>query len=248
MNLALGYYVNLFEVDVPKENISIFKIERTCYPSLRDLKNEVKGSNIYLYAPERSAFIYGFGKDMELLSRKGFEKGIINLHSEPRLTSYIVLQGIFNKAENSGYIIDQTKGKGRYLLCSHDQFQETSNKQVKVFKCYDIRVIFLKPESVSSLQYGIIIDVSYKFKNRQNNPLNFRDIVQIFGSSVLKEVRQIQKDLVPTGINTEVSKQRLLEDILPFVEEISEIVLPVKEKIIAHIDSNPTQVIIGEGD
>jgi len=247
MNLIPGFYVNLFEIHVPFENISIMKGERKKFPSFNDLREkiETQKKNIYLYAPERSNFVYAFGKDMKWLSNYGFTLDNINLHSEPQLTSYIILQGIFSKAKSLGYSIDNTKDKGRYKLFHPQKFEETSHGEVKIFQGYDIRIIFLKPQLEPYFFFGLIVDVSYKFRDQNDNSINFHDIVKKFGSPVLQEIRQIQKDLIPTGINTEVSKQRLLEDILPFIEEISEIVLPIKEELRVTIDSSPMQIIIG---
>jgi len=74
--------------------------------------------------------------------------------------------------------------------------------------------------------------------------LNFHDIVTKFGSITLREIRQIQKDLIPTGINKEISRQRLIEDIVPFVEQFSEIDLPCDLK--SKITSFPARIILGE--
>jgi len=250
MNLIQGFYVNLFEIQVPSENILIMEIERSNFNSLKYLKEEIEGlrKNIYLYAPEKSNLIYGFGEDMDWLSQKRFMSGIINLHSEPRLTSYIILQGIFNKAKSLDYSVEMAKDKGRYKLFHPQKFKETSHGEIKIFKGYDIRIIFLKPQLEPSFFFGLIVDVDNKFIDKDNNSISPQNIVKKFGHPILKEVRQIQKDLIPTGINTEVSKQRLLEDIMPFIEEISELVLPIKEELKVTLDSYPVQIIIGGGD
>jgi len=87
--------------------------------------------------------------------------------------------------------------------------------------------------------------VRYPLRNKSDNPLNYREIVQLYGSSTLQEIRAIQKDLIQVGekykANLEASRQRLLEDIIPFIEKIKEITLPCN--ISASITKTPTRVL-----
>ena len=246
ISLDPGFYTNLFEVQVPNYKITIMSINRSEYQNLRILRYEIKktGKNILLYAPERSEILYGFGKDMQWLSSKGFISTSINLLNEPRLTGYMILEAFIKKAQGLGYLPIFSKDKGRCKLFNWNLFKTTSDKKAKLFQGYDVKTIFIKDQVENNLVFGLVLDVTYSFKDFNDNPLNFHDIVTKFGSITLKEIRQIQKDLIPTGINKEVSRQKLTEDIIPFVEKFSEIDLPCGLK--AQIIPIPARIILGE--
>ncbi|MEO0158849.1 MAG: hypothetical protein ABIL37_05925 [candidate division WOR-3 bacterium] len=247
--LEPGYYSNLFEVSIKQTNMNVMASEKSNFSTLRDLKEEIKkiDKDIFVYAPERSKNVYGFGRDSEWLSNKGFRPLDLGIYDEPRLTSYIILQAILRKGREFGYQPDQTKDKGRYILFNWTKFKSTSNNNIKVFTGYDIRTIFLRNPGKNILTFMLIVDVKYKLKDFSNNPCNYRDIIKRFGNQTLKEVRQLQRDLISTGINTEVSRQRLHEDILPFVDKISEISFPISNNVSIEIkiNPNPTRIIIG---
>ena len=248
ISLDPGFYANLFEVSVTTINIPIMVAERNKYPDLRSLRNEIEsnGKKVLIYSPERSDILYGFGEDMEWLSSKDFRKDSVNLHNEPRLTGYMVLEAFINKAEGLGFHPFFSKDKGRCRLFNWNEFKTTSDNKVKLYLGYDVRIIFLKDQIENSLVFGLVLDITYSLKDFNDNPLNFHEIITNFGSSTLKEIRQIQRDLIPTGINKEISRQRLIEDIVPFVEKISEIELPGCLK--AQITPNPARIVLGEED
>lgn len=241
-----GFYANLFEVIIPEREIEIMITRRSNYPSLKELRDEIEtiGKKIFVYAPERSDKIYGYGKDMEWLSSKGFSHGTVNLHNEPRLTGNMIFQGVIKKAEELNYVPFFGKEKGRCRLFDWMEFKAPSNKQIKIFRGYDIRVIFLNDPMENKLTFGLIVDVAYSLKDLNEQPLDYRTIISRYGSNILREVRQIQRDLLPTGINREVSRQRLIEDIIPFVEKLQKIELPCGLEVKITLD--PSRVILGE--
>lgn len=248
MPLDPGFYANLFEISVNPIDIPVMVIERSKYPDLRVLRGEIEkaGKKVFVYAPERSEILYGFGNDMQWLFSKGFKQDNVNLHNEPRLTSYMILEAFIKKAQDLGFLPLFSKDKGRCRLFNRNEFKTTSDNKVKMFLGYDIRIIFLKDQIENGLVFGLILDITYSLKDFNDSPLNFHDITKKFGSSTLREIRQIQRDLIPTGINKEISRQRLIEDILPFVEKISEIELPCGLK--AQITPNPARIVLGEED
>ncbi len=240
-----GFYVNLFEVSVPQEEILVMIADRSEFPEVNDLRNEIgqNGKEIFVYLSQRRGKVYGVGKDMEWLSSKGFKQSIIKLSDDPSFTSWLIGQGVISKLSMLGYS-NFSNNKGRYRTFNKEEFKITSDGNVKIFLGCDIRSIFLRDKVEDKLVFGLILDVCYQLKDIEDNPLSFKDIVFKFGSRALKEVRQIQKDLIPTGINREVSRQRLIEDIIPFIEKIKEIDLPCGLK--AEIKPNPTRIILGE--
>ncbi|MCD6493884.1 MAG: hypothetical protein J7K36_08865 [Archaeoglobaceae archaeon] len=235
----------MFEVVAPDIEIEFMTAERKIYPSLDELRKEIteNGKEVYVYAPEFSTKIFGYGRDAEWLSSKGFTSELVRLIEEPRLTGRIILEGVIEKAKEFGYLPLPEKEKGRRILYNENDFKETSDGNVRVYKLFDIRVIFLRDLVEDKLKFYLIVDVKYSLKDKSNNPLNFKEITSKFGSNTLREIRQIQKDLIPTGRNPEVSRQRLLEDIIPFVENIKKIYLPCG--IEAEIVSEPTRIIVG---
>ncbi len=249
LSLDAGFYINLFKVDFTREEIEIMAVDRSAYPSLKELRNEIEQEkkDIYIYAPEKSKKVYGFGKDMKWLSTKGFKSENIKFYEEPRLTSFMIFEGLKNKALDLDYSPQTDKDKGRLKLFDQKNFKQTSDLNVKVFQGYDIRVIFLRDEDERKLVFCLVIDVVYSLKDREDKPLNFREVVKKFGSSTLKEVRQIQRDLLPNSkINSEASRQRLLEDILPFVEKLSESEINLSCGVSVRLNTIPVRVTIGE--
>ncbi|GIU68806.1 MAG: hypothetical protein KatS3mg002_0042 [Candidatus Woesearchaeota archaeon] len=248
VNLDPGFYANLFEICINAIDIPIMIIERSKYPDLRGLRSEIEiaGKKVFVYAPEGSDNLYGFGNDMQWLSSRGFKQSNVNIYKETRLTSNIILEAFIKKAQELGFRPIFSKDKGRCRLFNFNEFKATTDKKVKIFLGYDIRVIFLKDQVENRLVFALILDITYSLKDLDDNPLNFHDITKKFGSSTLKEIRQIQRDLIPTGINKEISRQRLIEDILPFIEKISEIELSHDLK--AQIIPNPARIVLGEED
>jgi len=167
----------------------------------------------------------------------------------------MIMEGIVSRAKKLGFMpkvkdkkqIDRLliKYKGRLEIYNHKKFVTTSDNLVNVFKGYDLRTIFIRDPTERALKFGLVVDVTYTLKDVNGNSLDYRSIISRFGSYTLKEIRQIQKDLIPTGINMEVSRQRLVEDIIPFVEQLDEIELPCKLK--AKILSTPCRIILGGG-
>jgi len=247
MALDPGYYANLFEVTVPtNEKFNVMVCQRCDYPSLKELREKIskRENSIFVYAPEHSEVIYGYGKDMKKLESKGFLPTTITFSDEPRLTGRMILDSFIEKSKEIGYFPSYSKEIGRCRLFNWEKFQSTSDGNVKVFTGFDIRVIFLKDQERDSLSFNVIIDACYSLKGRQNEPLNYQTIVTQFGSNILKEVRQIQGDLIPTGINTEVSRKRLLQEILPFLESNKVITLPCG--LCAELSPIPSRIIVGE--
>lgn len=246
ISLDVGFYVNLFEVAVLDKDIKIMVADRSQHPVLKELREEIEKTEkeIFVYAPERSDKVYGYGKDMEWLSGKGFKQTTAKLREEPKLAGRMILEGIVRKANELGYSPIFSKDKGRCRLFSETEYKSTSNGNVRVFIGGDVRVVFLRDPQEDQIRFGLIMDIDYSLRNLDGETLNYQTITSMFGSNTLKEVRQIQKDLIPTGINREASRQRLIEDIIPFVKKLQEIELPCGLE--AKIDYNPSRVILGE--
>ena len=248
--LEPGYYLNMFEVILLSDEAEFMTIERSQYPSLEELRKEVEFVNkkVYLYAPVKSSKVFGYGKDMDWLSSKGFEKEIVKFVKEPRLTGRLILDGVIEKANKYGYHPIEEREKGRPILFNKNEYEETSDGNVRVYRSYDIRVVFLKDVTSNKLKFYLIVDLRHLLRDKNSGkPLNFREIVCQYGSETLKEIRVIQKDLIRIGerqfkANLEASRQRLLEDIVPFVRKIGRFNLPCGTEAV--IDETPCRVVV----
>lgn len=246
--LGPGYYINMFEVNILRNEAEFMVCERGVYPSLKVLREEVEkeGKKVFLYAPVRSEKIFGCGENFKWLIFKGFRKEIIKLFEEPRLTGRLILEGIIEKSKENGFYPLPEMEKGRVILFNENNFIKTSDGNVHIYKCYDIRVIYLMDVSNNTLKFYAIIDLKFIFRDKEGKSLSPKEIVQLYGSYTLKEVRVIQKDLIKVNeefrANTEVSRQRLLEDIIPFVGRIKEFVLPCDVR--AKLNVSPCRITI----
>ena len=240
LKIEHGIYLNLFPVDIPEHSADLMVIERNLYPDLRELRNELKNT-IKVYADEDK--VYGYGADAIMLKDKGFKKIEISLYEVPRLTGRMILEGFINKVKSDNYEVIEKKG--RCEIFNWNDFKITSDNNVKVFKGFDIRSIFILDSQEIKLVFGLIVDVVYAFKDSSDQPLKLNTylILKNFGSKTSSEVRQIQGELIPTGINTEIARQRLLENILPFIENYSDFDLPCGLK--ATLSTEPMRVILG---
>jgi len=239
LKIEHGIYLNLFPVDIPEHPADLMVIERNLYPDLRELRNELKNT-IKVYADEDK--VYGYGADAIMLKDKGFKKIEISLYEVPRLTGRMILEGFINKVKSDSYEVIEKKGQCK--IFNWNDFKITRDNNVKVFKSFDIRSIFILDSQENKLVFGLIVDVVYAFKDSSDLPLNTYLILKNFGSQTFSEVRQIQGELIPTGkINTEIARQRLSENILPFIKNYSDFDLPCGLK--ATLSTEPTRVIIG---
>ncbi len=201
-----------------------------------------------MYAPTRGDRVFGYGPDAEWLLTKSFKTCTVVFEREPRLTTRMILDGIATKAGTFGYA-PMFEKMGRCRLFKWQEPERIVAQRVSVFKGYDIRALFLADETnegAGAVTFHLVVDVCYALRDDLANALNFRELVERFGSAALKEVRQIQRDLIPTGINTEVSRERLAKDIVPFVKELGSFALPCN--IQAKVLSDPVRIVVGAQD
>lgn len=243
--LEPGYYLNMFEVKISQDASEFMVADRSKY-SLKLLREEIVGvrKKIYVYEPVGSNKIFAYGEDFEWLASKGFHKETVKLVDEPRLTGRLILEGIINKSQTFGFVLLSEKEKGRPILFSENNFLETSDGNIRVYKCYDLRVIYLRDLISKTLKFYAIIDIRFLFRDKSGKPLSTVEIVQLYGSNTLKEVRTIEKDFVKIDnnfkANIEASRQRLLEDIIPFAEKIRRFSLPCN--ISAELVTSPCRI------
>ncbi len=246
MEIEQGYYINLFPINIIGNEFEIMKIDRTIVKDLKELNQELekKGVKIVLY-PDGD-LIYGYGENSALLEKYNFQLETVTVESSPRLTGKMILDGVISVAEEINYFRLFIERKGRTILFNPDLFDLTSDTNVKVHRVYDIRIIYLIEPVYLRLFFGLVINCRYLLRDSNDQPLNFVQIISRFGSRILREVRQLQKDLIPSGLNPETSRQRLVDEIIPFVKTISKITLACR--LDAIISSDPVRIILGDDE
>jgi hypothetical protein len=240
--LDVGLYLNLFPVEVPAYPIRFLATERSLHPDLRPLREELTqlGKRVWVYADGDK--VYGYGKDCDSFRSKGFCETNVTLPNRPRLTARMVLEGFVDRIKQAQYT--PLERKGRCEVFNWAEYRLTSDGNVRIFRGFDLRSLFLKNRETDELIFGLIVDVTYTLRDQSNESLNPHDIRERFGSKTFSEVRQIQGDLLPTGkINTEVTRQRLLDHILPFIRHFPDFQLPCGIAVSLHHE--PTRIILG---
>ena len=240
--LDIGLYINLFQVEVPNNSVQVVAANRKKYPNFRSLRDDIErfGQSIRIYAD--GDIVYGYGKDCDELLSNGFSESNIFLHDTPRLTSRMILEGFVKQIKEVGY--EPLEQKGRVEAFNWNEYRSTRDGNVCIYQGFDLRSIFLKDRGIDKLVFGLVVDVTHAIRDRNGNSLNAHSISERFGSNTLIETRQIQGDLLPTRkINTEVSRQRLLERILPFVSKFSTFRLPCEVQV--SLQHEPLRIILG---
>ena len=244
LGLDIGLYANIFEVDLSNTFINVMRVERKKYPSLRELRQELeeRGLDVYVYAD--GEWVYGYGSDYLALKERSFHEVALDLKDAPKLTCRMIIDGFLNEIKKRGFekLEQKRKVKGRVKVFNFNQPIKV-NERLSVYRGFDLRSVYLFDHFKEDLCFGLVIDVTYAFRDSEGNSLNFREIVERFDSDTLIKVRQVQKDLSPERrANLEVSRQRLLEDIIPFISEFSRFTLPCG--IEATISDVPSRIIL----
>ena len=242
INLEPGVYTNVFPVLIPEGSVLLVVAVRSDCQDLRPLRKRIqdKGWDVQVYAPPNSDKVYGYGQQMDLLVGEGFREENVNLSDPPQLTTRLVTEGMVNLLRASGY--EARFGKGHTLFFPAGEFKPAANGKIRVYQGYDLRSTFWWDQSLGRLAFGLVVDVTWAIRNQEGQPLNMGQVAELKAAT---QVAQIQGEYLPGGtrINTEVARQRLQEQILPFVQEHSKFELPCR--VTAEVSPQPVRVIIG---
>jgi hypothetical protein len=237
-----GFYVNLFEVSFPDTPIEFMRVERSKYPDLRSLRGELadKYKAVRVYSSHDVVYGYG-GRQADTLVNYGFVKVTVLLKEIPEVTGRMILEGLVECLEMDGY--QSQEQKGRAAVFDFRTAVLVTSGGARLCRGYDLRSLFLKDPASESLFFGTIVDVAYAYTDSQGARLNTHEIVARFGSEALQAMRQKQGDILPNRrINLEVSRQRLTEHILPFVQKYRSFTMPCG--IEATLSAEPVRVIL----
>lgn len=238
-----GIYVNLFEVILLEEQGDVMVAERNRFQDMRALRDNLKELDVSVYAWGDTVF--GYGAQVDVLSNFGFISQTIALCDHPRLTERMILDGYVHSLEEASYTCQWSKGTARVYQFERPLFETRTG--VRMFRGFELRGQFLWDAEHERIVFGIIIDAIFAYRDRDNRSLNAADVVARFGSGTLKQLRQKQGELSPRGdINLEVSRQRLLQQTLPFVDARYLFVLPCGVR--AELSLIPTRVVLVDGE
>ncbi len=239
-NLEPGVYVNIFPITLPEEAVHFMVASRGSFPDLRSLRKRIydAGRNIQLYAHSDS--VYGYGTEMEYLVHEGFEEELLYLADFPQLTAHLIEEGIRELLGTEGF--EARIGKGRLVVFPINRSTPTANGMIKVYQGYDLKSTFWRDQFLEKLAFGLVVDVTWAIRDKLGQPLNMHQIAQL---NAVTQVAQIQGEYLPrsTRINTEVARQRLQEQIVPFVQGHPEFELPCEAT--ARLSPQPIRIIIG---
>ena len=245
--LTPGYYANIFEVRIEGEEIEVFTKPNTNQEDIKSLKEEINinGKKVQVYKSPNSNLIIGFGTDSGWLKERGFTLSRIKFLENPHIASKMIRDAIFRKATSLGYLAEE---KYRMRLLNWDKKTPIANGALNVIKGFDVRVSFYWDGISKALCFVAVLDTKHICVDGAGQLVNYQELVSKYGSDSLKELRRVQGDFVlldgVNRINTEASRHRLMNDIIPFVKEIQQ--LEVAAGSLAKVSDLPCRIVISE--
>ena len=236
-----GLYVNLFEVKFEDCDVDFMVVDRNRYPKLRDLRQQLTERQIKAQIFAMDDEIYGYGPQQSQLTEFGFTPKSIGIAAFPRLASRLILEGYFDSLMQAGYSCSWRFG--RAIVYQFNKALLTTPQGVQLFRGFQLQSLYLHDPEAESLIYGVVIDAVFTYRDRDNLPISPHEVVVRFGQSALRLLRTKQGDLAPRGgINLEVTRQRLVELVLPFVNVRYSFFLPCG--IRAELNRTPIRIIL----
>ena len=238
--LEPGIYVNIFEANVPDKKVTIFTASFKAFPKLHDLRLfiETKGWKARVY--RNDDVIFAYGQDAHELALKDFQEHTVRLFDHPKWCARLITEGLSDHLKNQGY--REGHGKGRVIFYEPEPYQTAASGRIKVFRGYDLRTIYLCQQR--QLMFGLVVDICWEIQDINEQTLNMEEIARKYNAAI--EVAQIQDEILPHNkINTEISRLRLQNHILPFIARNKEFTLPLSQDIRVTLGELPVRVILG---
>jgi len=238
-HLDPGIYTNIFQVQLPDMGVETMINSTQNYPSLQDLRKEIQASSQNIRVYRHDSIIFGYGPDSDWLIDKGFEMQRVRLYDYPKWCSRMIVEGLVDHLTAQGY--REWSGKGRTRLYEPQPFGEAAKGRLRLFKGYDLRAIYFRRNK--QLLFGLIVDICWETQDANGNRLSTQEIAQY---NAMGEIAQLQEELLlGNRINSEVSRLRLWNHILPFVQKNSKFSLPCSRNVEVTLSSVPLRVIVG---
>lgn len=238
-HLDPGIYTNIFQVQLSDTKVEVMTASASGHSSLRDIRERIRTSsrNIRVYRHEDIVFGYGF--DLGCLVGKGFERQEIRLYDYPKWCTRLILEGLTDHLKPQGY--REWLGKGRTKLYEPQPFRQAAQRRLYIYRGYDLRAVHWRREE--RLLFGLIVDICWEIQDTNGKRLSTPEIAQY---NAVTEIAQIQEEYLPGNrINPEVSRLRLQNHILPFIQTNRNFALPCSGNIEAILSNVPLRVILG---
>ncbi len=236
-----GLYSNLFEVHIEEQDTQLMQIERARFPDLRELRHAIlqQGIGAQVYATGED--IYGYGEQQDHLASFGFTIKTLKIHEIPPLASHLILEGYVNSLSAAEYACQQDFGRVSVFQLKSPLLKTSVG--VKLLRGFELESLFILNPETEGLTYVVVVNPAFTYLDPNDQPINPENIVAKFGNETLRAMRVRQGDFAPRGgINLEVSRQRLMEVILPFVAARHSFVLPCG--ISAELSTEPIRIIL----
>jgi len=243
VQLQPGIYTNIFPVILPDEPVSFVEIQRAQWIDLHELRNEIEQANrrVVVYADRNR--VYGYGEDAEtFLPAKGFGKTSVLFKQVPALATHVMLQGLLDAALAKGFW-QRRRMSLKGVDARTEIFRPTPKGtavqgRVKVFVGYDLRCAYYP--AVES--FGLVVDVTWAYQDEHGAPLNTS---QMRARNAMNEALVIQEEFLrgTNRVNLQIAQIRMLNYLLPFVQEFQTIDLPCGGQ--ARLEPEPFPVILG---
>lgn len=238
-SLDLGIYSNIFPVQVPDTTVEVMTAKASGYRDLRGLREEIRAASCNLRVYRLEDIVLGYGSDLDWLADKRFEKQQIPLYRYPKWCARMIIEGLTDLLRSQGY--REWFGKGRIKLYEPQPFRKAAQGHLNVFPGYDLRSIYWRREK--QVLFGLIVDICWEIQDASGNRLTTPEVAQF---NAMAEIAQIQGEYLPDNrINPEVSRMRLQNHILPFVQQNNRFVLPCSGSIEVIVSNVPLRVILG---
>jgi hypothetical protein len=238
-----GVYLNLFQVDFADQVVTLMKSDRSAFAQLRDLRRHIseRGIRASVYAVHEDVF--GYGPEQQGLSQMGFRPTTLRLSETPQLTSRLILEGFVEALSDAGYSYVWEFGRAIAFQLGKPLLELPAG--VRLFRGVQVAPVYFHDPETERLTFALALDAVFGYRDTAGTTLSPREIVARFGAESLRRLRTRQGDFAPGGgINIEVSRQRLTDFIMPFVQARHTFSLACG--IPAELMQAPTRVILVE--
>jgi hypothetical protein len=238
-HLDPGIYTNIFQVQLPDTSVEAMTNSTGTCPTLRDLREEILASSQNIRVYRHDDIIFGYGPNSDWLIAKGFERQQVRLYDYPKWCSRMIVEGLVDYLTPQGY--RPWSGIGRTKLYEPQPFSKAAHGRLRLFRGYDLRAIYRRTNQ--KLLFGLIVDICWEIQDASGKRLSTQEIAQ---HNAMGEIAQLQEEFLPGNrINPEVSRLRLQNHILPFVQKSNKFSLPCSGNVEVTLSSVPLRVIVG---
>lgn len=241
--LAIGLYINFFNANLKAIEAQLALADRSKWSSLRKLRETLTNEEVEVAVYAADDKVYGYGAELKYLKQLGFKIEPIALTQVPKLTTNLILDGYLDslRQADNPYTCYRRKYGRAVAYQFNKSLYEISG--IHLHRGFELQSMYFSNPDSGELAYGIIIDATFAYRDDNGQSLSSTEVVKKGGSKALVQLRIKQGDLTPSQkINLDVSQQRLMKLILPFVAKRHKFTLPCG--IEAELDIKPVRITL----